>query len=160
MRYVTKILLGILLVSILSCKNSIDNNALQTNFKNEQNDSNIYFASKRINEGFSEQDPSLIEYVAQFLERDSIKVVINHSIENNVNTFYLSGNQKIDFFNTPETYTNQSTRRKSDYFDVKGNCYEFNNESIAHNSIYIKKLCFINSNEHLLLSEIYLLDGD
>ncbi|WP_324026474.1 hypothetical protein QSV08_03045 [Maribacter sp. BPC-D8] len=133
---------------------------MQASFKNEQTDSEIYFASKRINEGFSEQDTSIIEYVAQFLERDSIKVVINHSIDNNVDTFYLSGNQKLDFFNTPETYTDQSTRRKSDYFDVKGNCYEFNTEAIAHNSVYLKKLCFTYSKEQISLSEIYLLDGD
>jgi hypothetical protein len=69
-------------------------------------------------------------------------------------------NVKAGFAYDPEIYTGQRTRRKSEYYDVKGNCYEFNNEGISHNSIYLKKLCFAIEEKGISLVEIYLLDGD
>lgn len=134
--------------------------ALGQNLQEKSNDSEIYFASKRINESFCEKDSSTVEYIIKYLERDSIKVNIEHSIEGGVEFFYLKGNQKLTFFYNPEKFNNQKTRRKSDYFNVNENCYEFANEGISHNSIYIKKLCYIRNGKKLILKEIYLLDGD
>lgn len=135
-------------------------NEYENFIEKEFNDSEIYFASKRIHESFSENDETTIAYIAKFLERDSIKVVITHSIEEDTEAFYLKGKDKLDFFYRPEVYTGEKTRRKSDYFNVKENCYEFNIEGISHNSIYIKKLCYVNDEKQMSLSEIYLLDGD
>lgn len=149
-----------MILGITSCKNDIENNLVKANFKDELNDSEIYFASKRINESFSEKDSTMIEYITRFLKRDSIKVTIKHSIEDSVETRYLKGNEKLDFFYNPEVYNGEKIRQKSDYYNVKENCYEFNNEGISHNSIYLKKLCYTSDEKGISLLEIYLLDGD
>ncbi|MFI8606273.1 hypothetical protein ACIGCP_17530 [Cellulophaga baltica] len=160
MKYAKKIILGISLLVISSCRNNNESKIKNVSVENKLNDSEIYFASKRINESFSKKDSSTIEFISKFLERDSIKVIISHSIEENLETIYLSKNEKLDFFYNPENYSKHKTRRISEYYDVKGNCYEFSNEGISHNSIYIEKLCFLNDTKGLSLSEIYLLDGD
>jgi len=154
------IILGILIIAISSCKSNTDNQVEKVNIKNNVNDSEIYLASKRINESFSGNDSSTIEFISKYLEKDSIKVIITHSIIEKEEIYYLSGNQKIDFFNTPENYTDNKTRRQSEYYNVNGNCYEFNNEGISHNSIYLKKICFEESEKNISLLEIFLLDGD
>lgn len=159
MKYTLNIFLGILIL-ITSCKNNENSKVEKVRPKDKLNEFEIYFASKRINESFSEKDSTTIEYIAGFLERDSIKVIITHSIEEDVEILYLKGNKKLDFFYNPEVYNGEKTRHKSDYYNVKENCYEFNNEGISHNSIYIKKLCYANDEKGISLLEIYLLDGD
>ncbi len=160
MKYAQKIILGVLIFVIYSCKNNNEGKIKNVSFENELKNSEIYFASKRINESFSEKDSSTIEYITKFLKRDSIKVIISHSIEEGIETIYLSGKEKLDFFYSPENYSIEKKRRKSEYYDVNGNCYEFSNEGISHNSIYIQKLCFSNYKKDTSLLEIYLLDGN
>ncbi len=140
--------------------NNADDQVEKTCLKDKLNASEIYFASKRIHESFSEKDSITIAYITPFLRRDSIKVSITHAIEEDVETFYLKKNEKLAFFYNPELYNGQKTRQKSDYYNVNKNCYEFNNEGISHNSIYIKKLCYVRDEKRISLSEIYLLDGD
>lgn len=154
------IILVALILALISCKHRTANAVEKTGIENPINASDIYFASKRINECFSAKDPATIEYITQYLDRDSIKVRIAYSSDESMEAFYLSGAEKIDFFKNPEIYTDQRTRRKSDYYNVKGNCYEFNNEGISHNSIYLKKLCYAIDEKGISLVEIYLLDGD
>lgn len=159
MKYALNIILGVLILISL-CKANVYSQVEKMDTKDELSNSKIYFASKRINECFSRTDSTTIGYIAKFLERDSIKVIITHSIAGGVQTFYLKGNEKLDFFYSPEVFNDKKTRRKSDYYNVKGNCYEFNNEGISHNSIYLKELCFVNNEGDISLLEIYLLDGD
>jgi len=156
----TNIILVALTLVLFSCKHRIAGQDQKTDIENHIDESDIYFASKRINECFSAKDPATIEYITQYLDRDSIKVRIAYSSDESMEAFYLSGAEKIDFFKNPEIYTGQRTRRKSEYYNVKGNCYEFNNEGISHNSIYLKKLCYAIEEKGISLIEIYLLDGD
>ena len=158
MKYILNIILGTLIL-ITSCKNS-PNQVEKEKLNNELSESEIYFASKRINESFSERDSTMIEYITKFLIQDSIKVTTKSSIEDNLEIQYLKGNEKLDFFYNPEIYNEGKTRRKSNYYNVDETCYEFNNEGISHNSIYITKLCYKRNEEGISLVEIYLLDGD
>lgn len=140
--------------------NNIDPQVEEVIPKYKLSESEIYFASKRIHESFSKKDSITIEYITQFLKRDSIKVSITHALEDDVEIFYLKGDDKQDFFYNPETYNGLKIRKKSDYYNVKENCYEFNIEGISHNSIYIKKLCYVNDEKGMSLLEIHLLVGD
>lgn len=147
-----------LLLTLISCKTKTESKAEDMN--NDLKNSKIYFASKRIYESFIEKDSTTIEYITKYLKRDSIKVVITHSLDETVEVFYLKGNEKLDFFNRPEIYNNQKIRQKSDYYNVNKNCYEFNNEGINHNSLFLEKLCYSNDKKNISLVEIYLIDGD
>jgi len=149
-----------ILILMLFCQSDIYAQGGKEVSNEKLSESEIYFASKRINESFSEKDTTIIDYVSRFLKEDSIKVTVEHSIEEGKEVYYLKGDEKLNFFYCPEDYTGESTRQKSVYFDVKGNCYVFNNEGISHNSFYIKKLCYSTSKNELSLVEMYLLDGD
>ncbi|QVE21568.1 hypothetical protein KGI96_04065 [Phocoenobacter atlanticus subsp. cyclopteri] len=122
-----------------------------------QTKQDIYIASKRINESFAEDHST--EYIADFLQADSISIIIRHSLTNKKETLQLTADKKYDFFNKPQLFST-ATRRKSEYFTVDDNCYQFFNEGISHNSWYLEKLCYINTPHKMQLSEIYILDGD
>lgn len=151
----------IYVVFALSCKNTLENQSMgMSSIKNEVRSSEFYFASKRINEGFSNPNSTTLQLIRNFLEGDRITVFVSHAIEDTIETYVLTGEEKTLFFENPEKYHPQKTRRKSEYYDVHDTCYEFNNEGILHNSIYLTKLCFTIDSLGLSLKEIHLLDGD
>lgn len=158
MKYIQNRILVLLLMTF--CKSYVFSQVKEGSLKNKSRDIEIYLASKRLNESFKNKDSTTIEFITRFLERDSIKVIITHSMEEEIETYYLNGNEKLNFFYNPEVYNGEKIRQKSDYYNVNGNCYEFNNEGISHNSIYITKLCYVKNEKNISLSEIHLLDGD
>lgn len=99
--------------------------------------------------------------LSSYLETDSIKINLEHSITGDTDIFYLKDNKKIEFFTKPSTFKEFSSRKKTELMKAVSSCCEFEiTEGLLHNSLYLKKLCFEKINGNLLLIEIFILDGD
>ncbi len=120
----------------------------------------VAIAAQHIHGCFYKYDPAAEKSMEEYLAADSIKITTEHSISGDIEVVYLSGKKKMQFFIQPKKLHPYTNRKKTKYLREKGDCAEFEPEGLLHNTLYIQKLCFKRDKEQLLLSEIFLLDGD